>query len=203
VRHDAASKDRPDATSTARARRRAFGGVRLKARAASDARKATTVAQGYAVAGRQPDRGGKQMPRYRLTIAVLLAVTAATGCGGSDSGTSSSGSSSATTTATGTTAPPSSGTNKLSVTETEFKISPANPKIAKGGTVTVAIANKGQFTHALEVEGQGVEARSERIEPGETETLKVKLTKSGSYDWYCPIDGHRQKGMAGRLTVGS
>jgi uncharacterized cupredoxin-like copper-binding protein len=25
--------------------------------------------------------------------------------------------------------------------------------------------------------------------------------KPGTYDFYCPVDGHRQAGMAGKLTV--
>jgi hypothetical protein len=33
--------------------------------------------------------------------------------------------------------------------------------------------------------------------------LTVNLAKTGSYTFYCPIDGHRQMGMKGTLVVGS
>src|SRR4051794_15422516 len=47
------------------------------------------------------------------------------------------------------------GTVKLA--ETDFKTPPADPKAGKAGTVTFAISNDGQTTHALEVEGPGEE----------------------------------------------
>jgi hypothetical protein len=31
----------------------------------------------------------------------------------------------------------------------------------------------------------------------------VSFTKNGSYELYCPIDGHKAQGMKGTLTVGS
>jgi uncharacterized cupredoxin-like copper-binding protein len=48
-----------------------------------------------------------------------------------------------------------------------------------------------------------VEAKTPTIQPGKTATLKVDLKKNGAYEWYCPVDGHRQKGMEGKLSVGS
>jgi hypothetical protein len=48
-----------------------------------------------------------------------------------------------------------------------------------------------------------VEEETETIEPGETAELTVDLSKEGSYEIYCPIDGHRDKGMEGSLIVGA
>jgi hypothetical protein len=31
----------------------------------------------------------------------------------------------------------------------------------------------------------------------------VTFTKNGSYEMYCPIDGHKAQGMKGTVTVGS
>jgi uncharacterized cupredoxin-like copper-binding protein len=39
------------------------------------------------------------------------------------------------------------------------------------------------------------------LQPGQSATLKVKLSKAGSYTWYCPIDNHKQMGMVGKITV--
>ena len=41
------------------------------------------------------------------------------------------------------------------------------------------------------------------LQPGQSDTLKVKLNKPGSYEWYCPIDNHKQMGMKGEITVGA
>ena len=39
------------------------------------------------------------------------------------------------------------------------------------------------------------------LQPGQSDTIKVKLNKAGSYEWYCPIDSHKQMGMKGEITV--
>jgi hypothetical protein len=48
-----------------------------------------------------------------------------------------------------------------------------------------------------------VEEETETIEPGESAELTVDLSKEGSYEIYCPIEGHRDLGMDGTLTVGA
>jgi heme/copper-type cytochrome/quinol oxidase subunit 2 len=40
------------------------------------------------------------------------------------------------------------------------------------------------------------------VEPGASATLEADLDKPGTYTWYCPLDGHRGKGMSGSITVG-
>ena len=96
------------------------------------------------------------------------------------------------------------GTGKASTVKvnlTEFKLTPADPTIAKPGNVTFAASNGGQVVHALEVEGPGGEKRTGDIQPGGKATLKVDLSKPGKYEWYCPIDGHKQQGMKGEIVV--
>ena len=48
-----------------------------------------------------------------------------------------------------------------------------------------------------------VEEKTGDVAPGSTATLRVNLSKDGSYEIYCPIDGHRGQGMVGTLAVGS
>lgn len=93
---------------------------------------------------------------------------------------------------------PAAETVKLS--ESEYKIDPADVSVDKEGVVEFKVANDGSITHALEVEGGDIEEETEDIAPGDSATLKVDLSK-GVYELYCPIDSHREQGMTGELRV--
>jgi plastocyanin len=126
----------------------------------------------------------------RIAVAGILAVASllAAGCG--------SGGGGGGTTAAG-------GGEGISLSETEFKIDPAMVNVDQSGTVTLHITNNGSISHAFEIEGQGIEEqKTDTIKPGESADLTVELSKSGEYEFYCPIDGHRDKGMEGTLTLG-
>jgi uncharacterized cupredoxin-like copper-binding protein len=43
--------------------------------------------------------------------------------------------------------------------------------------------------------------RTRALRAGERATLRVRLP-AGTYKWYCPLDGHEGRGMAGRISVG-
>jgi plastocyanin len=103
-------------------------------------------------------------------------------------------------TSTGSGASASGTSSSVTISETEFKLNPASPGIAPGGAITVK--NDGGTTHALEVEGASGEVKTKALSPGQSATLKAP-DKEGSYEMYCPIDGHKDKGMTGELKVGS
>lgn len=143
---------------------------------------------------------------HTRNAAVLVAVPALAllmaGCGGYGS-TSSGGSSStsgsynyrhgaaATGAATGRT---------VMVKEKEYRI--MLPTRLSPGTYTFKIADTGRYTHQLEIDGPGVSDRkSSAVTPGATTSLTVTLRK-GTYQVYCPIDGHRGLGMNTKVTVG-
>jgi uncharacterized cupredoxin-like copper-binding protein len=88
----------------------------------------------------------------------------------------------------------------IQVKETEFKLQPAEITLDKPGTYVFKAVNSGDTVHALEVEGEGIEEETEEIEPGQSAKLEVKL-KAGTYELYCPVDGHAEEGMEGRLKV--
>lgn len=71
---------------------------------------------------------------------------------------------------------------------------------AKAGKVTIVLDNPSSLPHAVEVEGNGVEEETDTIGKDETAKVTVDL-KSGEYEYYCPVDGHRAGGMEGTLTV--
>jgi uncharacterized cupredoxin-like copper-binding protein len=142
------------------------------------------------------------MRPQRLSIAVLAAgALAVAGCGSDDN--SDNGGGSASKDKSAQPAAPSGGGSAVKLSATEFKFAPADPTVKKTGTVTFTVSNDGQTTHALEVEGPGEEKKTSDIAPGKSATLKVDLSKNGSYEFYCPIDGHKQQGMKGEIKVGS
>jgi uncharacterized cupredoxin-like copper-binding protein len=88
----------------------------------------------------------------------------------------------------------------IRVKETEFALKPAEITLEKPSTYLFKAVNSGGTVHALEVEGQGIEEETEEIQPGQSAELKVKL-KAGTYELYCPVDGHKEEGMEGKVIV--
>jgi uncharacterized cupredoxin-like copper-binding protein len=90
----------------------------------------------------------------------------------------------------------------VSVHESEYKLSPNTITLSKAGTYVFKGVNDGTITHGLAVKGQGVDQKIASIAPGSSGTLKVTLSKAGTYEIYCPVDGHKALGMKGEVTVG-
>jgi plastocyanin len=142
-----------------------------------------------------------------LSIIALLAALAliGAGCGGDDdSSSSSSGSSSSNTS---TTKPSSSGggggsaqTLKLSADAGGALKFDQSSLTAKAGKATIVLDNPSSVPHAVEVEGNGIEEKTDTIGMGESAKVTVTL-KPGKYEYYCPVDGHKAAGMKGTLTV--
>ena len=125
-----------------------------------------------------------------VTASVFAAalVLAACSSGGGGGGSASSGASKV------------SGT-RVTVTETEYGLKLSRSSFTPG-TYTFVADNKGKITHALSVDGPGVEdARTKNIQGGQEANLTVTF-KKGSYDLYCPITGHKQLGMEKHIQVG-
>src|SRR6266540_6612834 len=93
----------------------------------------------------------------------------------------------------------------IQISEKEFSLNPSTVNVSKTGTYEFEVTNDGQITHSLNIEesGEGAEAESGKIETGQTKTVRFTFSKDGSYEMYCPIDGHRDQGMEGTITVGS
>jgi len=71
---------------------------------------------------------------------------------------------------------------------------------AKAGKVTIVMDNPSDLPHAVEIEGQGVEVSGDTVEKGGVSKASADL-KAGKYEFYCPVDSHKQAGMEGTLTV--
>jgi uncharacterized cupredoxin-like copper-binding protein len=130
--------------------------------------------------------------RRTLATAGLALATALAGCGGDDDGNKEP-----------SPAPARTAGETVAVTESDFKLDPADPRIDKPGDVVFRVVNEGAVDHSLEVEGPNGESKlAQTLAPGDSATLEVKLDKRGKYEWYCPVGNHRQLGMEGEITVG-
>jgi plastocyanin len=92
----------------------------------------------------------------------------------------------------------------IQISEKEFSLNPSTITVPKPGTYEFAVTNDGQTTHALVIEqsGGGSEAKTGDIDPGSHKTVKFTFSAGGKYEMYCPIDGHKAKGMEGTIAVG-
>jgi plastocyanin len=145
-----------------------------------------------------------------LTIPLAAAALALGACGDDNKDDSSSGGGGAATQSTEQTPPPT--------TETPSGGAPAGGKLtvdadpggalkftkdtlqAKAGKVTIVMNNPSSVPHAIGVEGKGVDEDGDTVQQGGTSTVTVDL-KPGEYEFYCPVDGHKEAGMEGKLTV--
>ena len=140
--------------------------------------------------------------RRTTTRLALVAATALflTACGGSDTAVSTTSSSAAApSSASGSPSASASGT-PVAVTETEFTIAMPKTDLA-AGTYTFTVSNKGKFPHNLTIEGPGVDKQaSPTLQGGESGELTVTL-QAGSYEMWCSVDSHKEKGMDIKVTV--
>jgi plastocyanin len=136
------------------------------------------------------------MIRSLATLAAVLVLGLA-GCGGDDEsssgGSGGSGSSGGGSGGGGqqlALSAPEDGSLKFDKTELD----------AKAGTVTINFDNQSSSVpHAVEIEGNGVEEKSDTVTGAKT-SVTADL-KAGEYKFYCPVGNHAQAGMEGVLKV--
>jgi LPXTG-motif cell wall-anchored protein len=89
------------------------------------------------------------------------------------------------------------------LTEKEFSITPGEFSAPQGQTVQITVTNSGTVEHNLTLEGGGVEKIlfDTNLKPGETRTAEYTFAQGGAWEMYCPIDGHKDQGMQGDITI--
>jgi hypothetical protein len=120
-------------------------------------------------------------------LLVALAVVLLPACGGEEG--------------TGDEAAAPSGGGVVEVALSDFEIQLDSGDLDPGA-YTFRVTNDGATTHALEVEGPTGEVETHDLAPGESADLAVDLSEEGDYEVYCPVDGHRDRGMELDLAVG-
>jgi plastocyanin len=88
---------------------------------------------------------------------------------------------------------------RVDVTLADFRLTLSKTTLTAGHYEFVA-RNSGQHMHALEIEGPGGEHRTRTLGPGQSGSLDVTL-KPGTYEVYCPVDGHKDLGMKTKITA--
>jgi plastocyanin len=137
-------------------------------------------------------------PRAARSIAVLTATALAlTACGGGSGGKA---------TPTATASPKSAAAHASAGTVLSLQADQSQLKFnkdalsAKPGKVTIVMKNPSALQHNVAIEGKGVDDAGKIVGKGGTSTVTATL-KAGTYTFYCAVDGHRQAGMEGTLTI--
>jgi plastocyanin len=95
--------------------------------------------------------------------------------------------------------PTSSGT-VVTVSETEFSITLSQTTFSPG-VYTFQVTDDGSFSHNLHIAGPGVDGvATDNLGIGQTASVTVEL-EAGTYELWCSIDSHRDKGMDVTITV--
>jgi uncharacterized cupredoxin-like copper-binding protein len=90
-----------------------------------------------------------------------------------------------------------SPTVDVQLTEYEIRM----PDSLAAGPQRFRLINSGKQTHNFVIEGAGISQKvASDLTRGDTTELMVNLP-SGTYTVYCPVDGHRGKGMQRTIVV--
>jgi plastocyanin len=71
---------------------------------------------------------------------------------------------------------------------------------APAGQLTLESPNESSVDHNIAVEGNGIDEQGPVVKNGGVSELQVEL-EPGEYTFYCSVEGHREGGMEGPLTV--
>jgi mono/diheme cytochrome c family protein len=71
---------------------------------------------------------------------------------------------------------------------------------APAGQLTIESPNESAVDHNIAVEGNGVDEKGPVVKNGGVSDIEVDLD-AGEYTFYCSVEGHREGGMEGTLTV--
>jgi plastocyanin len=94
-------------------------------------------------------------------------------------------------------ASPTKITSKVTVVATEYHFA-LSKQYVPVGTVLFKVVNKGQITHNFLIAGK----LTKKLNPGQSQTLKVVFKKKAKVAYFCTILGHAKLGMKGVFGVG-
>ncbi len=94
---------------------------------------------------------------------------------------------------------PKKAVNEVGILVNEWSIIPDNLGVPPGHT-KFTVTNAGKSPHNFTIMIDGKAQKTPNIAAGEKGTLELDLV-AGTYQTLCDIPGHKDKGMAGQITV--
>ena len=79
-----------------------------------------------------------------------------------------------------------------------FAFEPAILRAEAGETIRLELHNDDSIPHAFDIPELGVGVA---VLPGVSVPLEFTVSQAGTYTFFCGIEGHREAGMEGALTV--
>jgi len=88
----------------------------------------------------------------------------------------------------------------------DYSITPNPITVWAGERVRFIANNTGERNHDLRIEGQGVtfeivSGSDSHVPPGQTATAEFTFNRAGTYQMWCPVFDHRERGMDGNFIV--
>ncbi len=87
---------------------------------------------------------------------------------------------------------------EMTIIAKNFSYSQKEIRVKAGEKVTLTLQNDEGF-HDLRIDE--LNAATEVIKAGESETIEFTPVEAGEYEYYCSVGEHRAMGMAGKLIV--
>jgi uncharacterized cupredoxin-like copper-binding protein len=87
----------------------------------------------------------------------------------------------------------------ITITATDYTFTPNTLTINKGQPVTIELVNNGKMPH--DIVSPELNLQSSTIQPGQTTRVTFTPEDSGTFNFYCSVDGHRDLGMVGSIVV--
>ncbi len=88
---------------------------------------------------------------------------------------------------------------EITLQANEFAYSPATLRLDRAGQVTITLRNQGQLEHDFTIEGA---KGTLLVKANSTGKATFTIPKAGTYTYACTVQGHKEAGMKGTLTVG-
>jgi LPXTG-motif cell wall-anchored protein len=96
-----------------------------------------------------------------------------------------------------------SSPQQVTLTLTEFTITPSTFTVTQGQPVHFTLNNTGKFPHnvAFMNGSEMVTLEANPIAGGQSATADFTFDQVGTWEMHCPVDGHAGKGMVGQVIV--
>jgi len=106
---------------------------------------------------------------------------------------------SANNTQTNNTPSANQNTQNITISGNEFSFSPSEIRVKNGQPVKIIFTNNGQFPHNWKVDE--FNAITPTAQTGQTTEVTFTPNQTGTFQYYCAVTGHKDRGMVGNLVV--